>query len=129
MIALDWAKAFDSLDPAGLLKALRLFGLPEKVVSLVADIYTSRRFLVRDCGVESAHYPQAFGICQGCPLSPFLFSIVKTCVMADSRRTLEDEAGREASSQLSGLLYADDTLLLGVDARALTVFLGGGSRC
>ena len=36
MTALDWAKAFDSIDPQGLLKALSRFGVPERFTKVVA---------------------------------------------------------------------------------------------
>ena len=81
LLALDWAKAFDSIDPDGLLTALSRFGIPGKFLSMISDIYSQRKFSVRDCGHESRQHTQNSGIVQGCPLSPFLFTMVMTCVM------------------------------------------------
>ena len=76
-----------------------------------------------DCGETSKLHDQRFGICQGCPLSPFLFTIVMTCVMHDSRRQLLQTLGKGVHDSLSDLLYADDTLLFGVSASSLGEFL------
>jgi hypothetical protein len=123
MIALDWAKAFDSIDPQGLLKALCRFGVPERFTKVVAAIYTERRFRVRDCGSTSNLCAQSFGICQGCPLSPFLFSMVMTCLMKDAKDVVVQQLGQPASERLSELLYADDTLLMGTSSQSLSAFL------
>ena len=42
-VALDWAKAFDSISPEGLVHALRKFGLPSHVCDIVRNIYKGRR--------------------------------------------------------------------------------------
>ena len=70
MVALDWAKAFDTVDPDALIVALRRFGLPEQMLAAVRAIYSRRRFAVREAGCASDQREQKAGICQGCPLSP-----------------------------------------------------------
>ena len=67
LLALDWAKAFDSVMPDALLEALRRFGLPREVLAAVRAIYSARSFAVKDCGQTSASREQGAGICQGCP--------------------------------------------------------------
>ena len=74
LVALDWAKAFDSVSPAALTNALLRFGIPAPYVDMIQAIYTGRRFIVRDAGRTSAWHSQYFGICQGCPLSLFFSS-------------------------------------------------------
>ena len=68
VMALDWSKAFDSINPESMLSALRRFGLTEHVLGVIAAIYSSREFRVRDCGQESSSRQQRSGISQGCPL-------------------------------------------------------------
>ncbi len=84
LLALDWRKAFDSIDPAALLNALRRFGLPPHFLRVVDAIYTDRSFVVKDSGHTSEARKQFSGICQGCPLSPFLFVMVMTVIMHDA---------------------------------------------
>jgi hypothetical protein len=123
MLALDWAKAFDSIDPQGLIRALRRFGLPEGFIDMVQAIYTSRRFRVQDCGCSSEWCHQQFGICQGCPLSPFLFVIVMTVLMTDAKEAVRLNLEPAEFNELSDLLYADDTLLLAIKGPAMEVYL------
>ena len=118
--ALDWSKAFDSINPEAMLAALRRFGLTEHVLGVIAAIYSSREFRVRDCGAESTSRQQHAGISQGCPLSPFLFVMLMTVLMRGATGKLppeDQELLRKGS--LAELLYADDTLLLSVSAESL----------
>ena len=72
-LALDWAKAFDSISPDAMARALIRFGCPAKLVEIIGEIYKRRSFIVRDNGCSFNKKDQYYGICQGCPLSPFLF--------------------------------------------------------
>ena len=84
VLALDWAKTFDSIDPCAMIAGLRRFGLPEHALQVIQAIYTDRCFEVHDCGAASARRPQAAGISQGCPLSPLLFVMSMTVSMEDA---------------------------------------------
>ena len=123
LLALDWQKAFDSINTDVLLNALRRFGLPGYVCEVIQSIYTDRSFKVRECGETSEEHRQGSGICQGCPLSPFLFIMVMTILMADAVQLLPQSCieARDART-LFDLLYADDTLLLGCDAACVETF-------
>jgi hypothetical protein len=115
-LALDWAKAFDSISPTGLSKALARFGLPSFFVEMVEAIYSERRFFVADGGAKSKWHRQAFGISQGCPLSPFLFVILMTVLLADAKASASELTSYQLPDRFpSELVYADDTLILTVD--------------
>ena len=124
LLALDWRKAFDSINVQSLLDALRRFGLPEGLTSIVASIMTRRLFRVRDFGADSHSKPQLFRISQGCTLSPLLFIIAMTVLMHDAVNLLSP-AARAAyeKGELADLVYADDTLLLGVSSAHMTEYL------
>ena len=118
ILALDWAKAFDSIAPEALCLALRRFGIGTAMASLIADIYTDRIFKVQWDGQMSNFHPQKFGISQGCPLSPFLFSILMTVLMHDCRAKMGG-----IPMELEELLYADDTLLIGREPAELQRYM------
>ena len=116
-LALDWAKAFDSISPDGLIVALRRFGIPDGFCAIIRAIYSGRRFVVRDAGHTSEPRPQHFGISQGCPLSPFLFSIVMTVLLFDASAKFarEVETRQPCVLPVNELVYADDTLVVATD--------------
>lgn len=124
VLALDWQKAFDAINIEAMIVALGRFGLPDHVFRVISAIYSKREFQVKDCGQISEKKLQRSGISQGCPLSPFLFVMLMTVLMDDATQSLEQH-DRELMKQglLAELLYADDTLLLGVSAASVERFL------
>ena len=130
MLALDWAKAFDSIDPECLIHALKRFGLPDKFSQMVSAIYSQRKFFVKDGGHSSSIHDQHFGISQGCPLSPFLFVILMTILIHDAKDSLQEQQ-ISLTDQLAcnELLYADDTLLIETDRAKLTAYMNNIIQC
>ena len=129
VLALDWQKAFDAIDPSAMIGALTRFGLPQHVLEVIRAIYSDRKFEVRDCGQTSHSRYQMSGISQGCPLSPFLFVMLMTVLMHDAVNELPaKEKELMQRGGLAELLYADDTLLLSVSADSLQVFLASVSK-
>ena len=98
---------------------------------MVAAIYSNRFFTVRDQGVTSSTRSQHNGICQGCPLSPFLFVIVMTTLLHDARSEFQRRSGQQLrpTDFVRELLYADYTLLFDADAAKLQVMMECVSAC
>ena len=125
-ILLDWAKAFDRIKPDALVTALERFGLPAPMLHMIASIYRSRSFVLKDVCGNSTLRPQRAGIAQGCPLSPYLFILVQTVLLADVDDRLAQHAPfceEPAYIVCTDLLYADDTMLIGSDPRRLQLHL------
>lgn len=125
LLALDWAKAFDSVSPTSLAMALHRFGCPPAFVDMIAAIYCDRKFVVKDGSCTSEPHSQHYGICQGCPLSPFLFIIVMSVLMHDAKAKLEADVGMKLASELfvHELVYADDTLVIDVRSETVQAFM------
>ena len=98
---------------------------------MVRAIYADRSFQVRDSGRMSDVHAQRFGILQGCPLSPFLFSILMTVLIRDAKDKLHEQFGadRFGALGLGEILYADDTLLMGCDDEVLQAYMQHISDC
>ena len=112
IVRLDWAKAFDRVDPAAMLVALRRFGLPVAIVDMIAGIYCNRTFVVKAAEHPSDIRPQGAGIAQGCPLSPYLFIIMLSVLLADvDAEVVQHPLAQGAVATCSDITYADDVAL------------------
>ena len=124
LLALDWKKAFDSINVDSLLDALHRFGVPDPCLHMVRNMMLHRSFYVEDQGVTSAKRPQRSGISQGCALSPLLFIITVTVLMRDAVSNLDAHSlAAYHRGDLADIVYADDTLLLASSDGHLQEFL------
>ena len=53
LLALDWAKAFDSIMLEPMFDALKRFSLPDAFIHMLKGIYTSRTLYVQDASCSS----------------------------------------------------------------------------
>ena len=75
-ILLDCTKAFDRIRVDSMMHALRRFGLPAPMLDMIAAIYKTRYFILRDPGGDLTYRIQAEGIAEGCPLLSYLLILV-----------------------------------------------------
>ena len=114
---LDWSKAFDSVTFTAIQSAMTFMGVSDHVVRVIMSLYQSLSFVVRDSQQVSPQKVQTKGLRQGCPLSPYLFSMVLTHLFHDVELKYANTYGMIAGvintpSPLWDLEYADDTVLL-----------------
>ena len=122
---LDWEKAFDKIQHDKLYQALYRMGFSEHYRKVIENCYRNPTFFVEDNFGSSTIKKQGSGIRQGCPLSPYLFVIVMSCIDFDiqstvSRRVLNN---RVPGLSYDSVFYADDTILFSTDNRALNELL------
>lgn len=125
MVFLDWEKAFDKILHSKLLLALEGLDVPEKIIKILKDAYSNPKFYVNDNFKESKEKTQGAGIRQGCPLSPYLFILVMTCIDTDINReqSLRVKNSRAPGCCFDMVYYADDTILISTDAKAINELL------
>ena len=106
-------------------EALQEFGVPSAFTAMVEAIYRNRSFTVRDNGNMSAEHLQSTGIAQGCPLSPYLFIVLMTCLFNDIHKNdkLKLKEHRVTGMGTDQISYADDTICISEDEDAMNRFV------
>ena len=94
MTLLDWEKTFDKVNHDKLGYALERMGIDQKIIAALRDGYDKAKFFVEYELGKSEQENQFSGIRQGCPLSPYLFVIVMTCIERDIRAAISTKVGK-----------------------------------
>ena len=114
LLLMDWSKAFDRVDTDALTDALKAFGIGGQFLKAIQSTFTSKfRVLGQRDDPASSLFSQDVGIRQGCPLSPLLFIMMLTWLMAGVDLTLAERGLRvDPLLPSDSIFYADDTILL-----------------
>ena len=116
---IDFQKAFDSLHRDTLWKILQLYGVPDKLITVIKLFYYHFECSVIVDGKLSEWFPVESGVRQGCIISPILFLLAIDWIM---RKTTSDKPrGIQWTllSHLESLDFADDLAVLSTTHRSL----------
>ena len=113
--AVDFMKAFDSVEHHSIWTALREQGVGEEYIALLRSLYSEQKGVVATA-VRSKEFDIKRGTKQGDPLSTLLFNAVLEHVFAKLKlywvkRGCGLEMSIGAKRHLSNLRFADDVLL------------------
>jgi hypothetical protein len=99
--------------------------IPSKLVNLIKAMYKDTKFRVETEGQTSTWHKQETGIRQGCPLSPYLFLVVMTVMFHDIHEGDPQNIVRHRipGTTFDEVLYADDTICVSTDTRAMNKLL------
>ena len=82
--SIDYAKALDCVDYNKLWKILKKMGLPDHLTCLLRNLYAGQEATVRTGHGTTDWFQIGIGICQGCILSPCLFSFYAEYIMRNA---------------------------------------------
>ena len=109
---IDYAKAFDCVNHNKLWKILQRMGIPDHVTCLLRNPYAGQEATVRTGHGTTDWFQIGKGVCQGCILSPCLFTLYAEYIMRNSGLD-EAQAGiKIAGRNINNHRYADDTTLM-----------------
>ena len=109
---IDYAKAFDCVDPSKLWKILKEMGIPDHLTCLFRNLYAGQEATVRTGHGTTDWFQIGKGISQGCILSPCLFNLYAEYIMRNAGLE-ETQAGiKIVARNINNLRYADDTTLM-----------------
>ena len=109
---IDYAKAFDYVDPNKLWKIRKEMGIPDHLTCLLTNLYAGQEARVRTAHGKTDWFQLGNAICQGCILSFCLFNLYAEYIMKNAELE-EAQAGiKMAGRNINNLRYADDTTLM-----------------
>ena len=113
---IDLEKAFDSIHRESLWKILRHYGVPAKLVRVIAMLFNDFKSQVICDSELTEAFNVSTGVKQGCILSPFLFILAMDWIMKNStdgeRRGIKWTMTMTTTTTLEDLDFADDIALL-----------------
>ena len=87
-------------------------GIPDHLTCLLRNLYAGQETTVRNGHGTTAWFQIGTGVCQGCILSPCLFTLYAEYIMRNSGLD-EAQAGiKIAVRNINNLRYGDDTTLM-----------------
>ena len=81
---IDYAKPFDCVDHNKLWKILKAMGIPDHLICLLRNLYAGQEAIVRTRHETMDWFKIGKVVCQGCILSPCLFSLYAEYIMQNA---------------------------------------------
>ena len=108
MSAIDFEKAFDSLNRNFLLKSLEFFGFGESFLGWIKTFYKNISSCVINNGFSTPSFNLKQGVRQGDPLSPSLFIIVLELLAVSIRNNDQIKGIAVDGSEIKLVIFTDD---------------------
>ena len=114
---IDFSQAYDRVHRGKLWRCLESVGVSGKFLEVLQSLYMENCMQVKVDDQLSDPFRVGVGLRQGCVLSPMLFSLYINGLIDDLKQI---QCGvTSGSTQIPGLLYADNTSLFGEEAKTL----------
>ena len=115
-LKLDMSKAYDRAEWIFLEKIIEKLGFDGKWISLISSCIRSVSFSIMINGEPHGHFHPQRGLCQGDPLSPYLFLLCAEGLhsliqQAENSGVLNGVSLRSSGPKVSHLFFAEDSLL------------------
>lgn len=81
ILYIDFKKAFDSVNQSKMFKILKVYNIPNKLLSAIYTIYQNTTARVITPDGETEYFQITAGVLQGDTLAPYLFATVLDYVM------------------------------------------------
>ena len=109
---IDYAKAFDCVDPNKLWKILKEMGIADHLNCLLRNLYADQQATVRTGHGTTDWFQIGKGVCQGCILSPCFFNLYAEYIMRNAGLDESQTGIKIVGRNINNLSYADDTTIM-----------------
>jgi hypothetical protein len=125
----DFFKAFDTIPRDLLWRRIEEIGIPGELLAVLRAMYQDVRCHVHTPEGLTDAFESTWGVKQGCPLSPLLFSLYvdpleEQLLMEDETCEIDGDFRSLSGILVPCLLFADDLVLLSSTRARLQVMLG-----
>ena len=100
------------MDHNTLWKILKEMGIPDHLTCLLKNLYAGQKATVRTEHGTTDRFQIGKGVCQGCILSPCLFSLYAEYIMRNAGLDEAQARIKIARRKINNLRYADDATLM-----------------
>jgi len=111
IISLDAEKAFDKIKHPFMLKVLERSGIQGPYLSIVKAIYNKPVVNIKFNGEKLEAISLKSGTRKGCPLSPYLFSIVLECLACAITKQKDIKGTHIGNEEIKISLFANDMIV------------------
>ena len=115
LVALDFRKAFDSLEWPFIMETLNSFNFGTGIKQWISTFYTNVESAVINNGYATNWFQPSKGVRQGCPLSPYLFILSAEILSIRNRSDPTVKGISLFGNELKLSQFADDTNLFCAD--------------
>ena len=123
MIAIDFEKAFDTLDFQFLIRTLHKFNFGPSFIQWMRVLYKNASSCVMNNGFTTGPFLRGRGVRQGDPLSPFLFILALETLAIKIREDFSVQGLKIGEEMIKLSLFADDMTCLIKDNTSYTILL------
>ena len=108
LVAIDFEKAFDSVNWNFLRRTLKKFNFGPSFIAWINAFYSDTSSCVMNNGFTTPHFKLSRGVRQGDPLSPYLFILVLEVLAIDIRNDTTIQGIKIDEQELKLIIFADD---------------------
>ena len=119
LVALDFRKAFDSLEWPFIMRILDAFNFGSSIKRWISTFYTNVESAVLNNGFTTNWFKPSKGVRQGCPLSPYLFILSAELMSIKLRHDSGVKGINLFGNELKLSQFADDTNLFCADLNSV----------